>query len=201
MPINGGIPQRGNLSLHLTRVEHDVEYLLPDPDFDGYAVIDWEVWMPWLVLASRSVWVNESIAYVRELHPSWSEPQIEAEAVRTWNVSATLFMVETLKRCVTLRPKAAWGYYGRPGCYSGLDTAANPPQCTDSVQERNDALEELWAAGSALYPSVYIKTSQKVCTSTTSPNVTATTTTTSTCPCLQETQLIFVVEAGMCCAK
>lgn len=66
-------------------------------------------------------------------------------------------MTETLKLCVSLRPHAKWGYYGRPGCYFlGLNTSAESPQCLDSVQARNDALGDLWAAGTALYPSVYI---------------------------------------------
>ena len=56
----------------------------------------------------------------------------------------------------TARPRAKWGYYGRPGCYTGLDLKSAPAECIASVQQRNDALSELWAAGTALYPSVYI---------------------------------------------
>ena len=154
-PINGGIPQRGNLSLHLDTVRQDVERLFPDEAFAGYAVVDWEVWYPWLILASKSIWVNESLAYVKELHPDWSEEDVEAEAVRSWNETSKEFMAETLKVCVELRPKAKWGYYGRPGCYTGLDVTQDPPQCTDAVKARNDDLADLWTAGTALYPSVY----------------------------------------------
>ena len=39
--VNGGIPQRGNLTWHLDTVTRDVESLFPDVNFDGYAVIDW----------------------------------------------------------------------------------------------------------------------------------------------------------------
>ena len=98
--------------------------------------------------------MNESIAYVKELHPSWDDDQINAEAIRTWNETSLEFMAETLKLCVELRPAARWGYYGRPGCYTGLD--ADTGNCTDSVRARNDALADLWSAGTALYPSVYI---------------------------------------------
>lgn len=48
--INGGLPQLGNLTAHLAKVRKDVATLLPDPNFDGYAVIDWEVWRPWMVI-------------------------------------------------------------------------------------------------------------------------------------------------------
>lgn len=160
-PVNGGIPQRGNLSLHLEQVHRDVDALFPDPDYHGYAVIDWEVWYPWLILASKSLWVNESLSYVREAHPTWPQARIEQEAVRSWNETATAFMVETLRLCRSLRPRAFWGYYGRPGCYTGLDVASDPPACDASVQVRNDALHELWAAGSALFPSVYIGPNRK----------------------------------------
>lgn len=153
-PINGGIPQRGNLSLHLEQVRTDVLSLFPDPDYSGYAVIDWEVWVPWLILASKNIWVNESLKYVRATHPKMTEAQVEAEAVRGFNETSLAFMAETLKLCVKLRPHAKWGYYGRPGCYTGLQPTT--PECVGSVTQRNDALAELWAAGTALYPSVYI---------------------------------------------
>jgi hyaluronoglucosaminidase len=153
-PVNGGIPQRGNLTTHLAQVRADVEDLFPDPNFGGYAVIDWEVWLPWLILASKSIWVNESLAYVRSQFPTWPEHQVEAEAIRSWNETSKAFMTETLKLCVQLRPRAKWGYYGRPGCYTGLEPTGSA--CIGSVQARNDALADLWAAGTALYPSVYI---------------------------------------------
>ena len=155
-PVNGGIPQRGNLSYHLEQVRSDVLSLFPDPAFAGYAVIDWEVWYPWLILASKSIYVNQSLSYVREKYPSWTQDRVDAEAVRSWNETSLVFMAETLKLCVQLRPRAKWGYYGRPGCYTGLDLKASPPACIASVRARNDALGPLWAAGGALFPSVYI---------------------------------------------
>ena len=159
--VNGGIPQRGNMTVHLAEVRKDIENLFPDKDFSGYAVIDWEVWYPWLIIASDSLYVNESLSYVRDLHPTWPENEVEQEAVRSWNISSKRFMVETLKLCKSLRPKAKWGYYGRPGCYTGLNKSSTPPACIESVQARNDALEDLWKAGSALYPSVYIGPNSK----------------------------------------
>jgi len=160
VPVNGGIPQRGNLSAHLAQVAADMDTLFPDADADGYIVIDWEVWVPWMKITdtwgSTGLYVNESLKYVRELHPDWSQAQLDAEAVRTWNVSALEFMVETLKTAQAMRPKAKVGYYGRPGCYTGLNATSDPPACVASVQERNDAVAALWAAGRALFPSVYI---------------------------------------------
>ena len=160
VPMNGGIPQRGDLKAHLERVKQDVEELFPDPNASGAIVIDWEVWIPWMNVKSTwgqtGIYVNASLDYVRELHPTWTQAQLDAEAVRTWNETSLEFMVQTLKTAQALRPKARWGYYGRPGCYTGLNLTSSDPQCDLSVQARNDAIPELWSAGRAIYPSVYI---------------------------------------------
>ena len=159
--VNGGIPQRGDLNHHLDQVRKDVDTLFPHADYRGYAVIDWEVWVPWLILASETKYVNESLAYVRAAHPTWTRDQVDAEAVASWNATSLSFMTETLKLCQAMRPRARWGYYGRPGCYTGLDLKSDPPACVANVQERNDHLGALWAAGSVLFPSVYIGPNEK----------------------------------------
>jgi hypothetical protein len=84
--VNGGIPQKGNMTIHFAEVRKDVENLFPGKNFSGYAVIDWEEWYPWLIIASNSLYVNESFyrRSVREVHPSWSKHEIEQEAVRSW---------------------------------------------------------------------------------------------------------------------
>ena len=154
--VNGGVPQLGNLSLHLVQVAADVASLLPDSGFAGHAVIDWEVWKPWLIPASKNIYVNASIAAARAAHPSWDEVALEAEAVRAFNASALHFMEATVSLCRQLRPAAHWGYYGLPGCYTGVSPAPST-QCIASVRTRNDALAPLWRASSGLYPSVYIE--------------------------------------------
>ena len=63
--------------------------------FPSYAVIDWEIWVPWMILdtPSDAVWVNASVAYVREQHPDWNQSMLEAEAVRSWNESSARSVV------------------------------------------------------------------------------------------------------------
>jgi hyaluronoglucosaminidase len=66
-----------------------------------------------------------------------------------------------MELAVRLRPKATWGYYGRPGCYTGWNNVtAHPgtPGCIGSVVDRNTALLPLWRAQTGLFPSVYIGT-------------------------------------------
>ena len=40
--INGGIPQRANLSAHLQKFRRDFAALVPDPDYRGYCLLDFE---------------------------------------------------------------------------------------------------------------------------------------------------------------
>jgi hypothetical protein len=58
-----------------------------------------------------------------------------------------------------MRPKALWGFYGMVGCDGQYDLPAQPSggigSCSAEIQARNDALAPLWAAGTALFPSVY----------------------------------------------
>ena len=54
---------------------------------------------------------------------------------------------------VALRPKAKVAYYGMINCGGSYDIGAK--SCPDHIRERHDALAPLWAAGSALMPSIY----------------------------------------------
>ena len=147
--VHGGIPQRGNLTAHLVSVSRAIEVLFPDKEHSGYIVVDWELWYPWLIPESHSIYVNESIRF--------ANGDIDL-AIQQWNASSLAFMTETIELAVRMRPNAHWGYYGRPGCYTGWRNISEPPGCWCSVEARNDALMPLWEAQTALYPSVYIGT-------------------------------------------
>ena len=43
-PVNGGVPQAANLSAHLAELRRTVPLFIPDPDWDGMAVFDFEKW-------------------------------------------------------------------------------------------------------------------------------------------------------------
>ena len=42
--VNGGVPQNANLSEHLETLARDVVHWIPDPDWSGNAVLDFEAW-------------------------------------------------------------------------------------------------------------------------------------------------------------
>ena len=44
--VYGGVPQAADLHAHLAALSDAVERLIPDPSFDGVAVVDWEAWRP-----------------------------------------------------------------------------------------------------------------------------------------------------------
>ena len=117
---------------------------LPDEDFSGYIVIDWEEWQPYMNPRSQSVYMQASLQY--------AGGNIAA-AVAQWNASALDWMVQTLLTARELRPHAKIGYYGIVGCYGQWDVEAG--RCAEDERARNDALAPLWAASSALYPSIY----------------------------------------------
>ena len=162
--VNGGIPQRGNLTAHLAAVAAAIDGVFPDVDHAGVVVIDWELWYPWLIPQSDSVYVNESLRFAN------GDVSL---AVQQWNTTSLQFMEETVKLAVRMRPKASWGYYGRPGCYTGWANASGPPGCWPSVQVRNNALMPLWEAQTALFPSVYIGTNPKFGNKTRTPRYVA----------------------------
>ena len=171
--VNGGIPQRGNLSLHLSTVAAAVRTALP-PSFAGVSVLDWEEWYPWYSTAGHADdpghadgrgippalsprYIVESRDAARQADPRATRSVVEAEAQRAWNASSLVFLVETLKLCRQLRPHARWGYYNHASCWSNdrqLGSRAGPG-CIAGQQARNDALAPLWAATDLLLPSVY----------------------------------------------
>jgi hypothetical protein len=119
--LNGGVPQAANLSLHLQYIREHIDEWLPDPAWSGNAVFDFEAWSPtWSANVDTNCGYhsirhqNLSIALVAEAHPTWSAPEIYAEAASAFEAAAVNFLAETLKLCTTLRPNAAWGFYGLP---------------------------------------------------------------------------------------
>ena len=174
--INGGTPQRGNISLHLATVAAAVRKALP-PSFDGIAALDWEEWYPWYSTAGhaddpghpdgRGVPPALSPRYIvesRDLARASQPPRganssvVEAEAQSSWNASSLSFLVETLRLCRQLRPHARWGFYNQASCWNNdrqQDPSSSGPGCTAGQEMRNDALAPLWAVGDVLLPSVY----------------------------------------------
>uniref|UniRef100_A0A3Q3WPK5 Hyaluronidase n=1 Tax=Mola mola TaxID=94237 RepID=A0A3Q3WPK5_MOLML len=154
--VNGGVPQN-----HLRAASQDTRALIPDRDYQGLAVVDWESWRPvwernW---ESKQVYWEASRALVRSRHPDWNPAQVEDAARQQFEEAARNFMEETLKLGREERPYGLWGYYGFPNCYnyySDRSIANYTGECQATEMERNDKLLWLWNVSSALYPDIYL---------------------------------------------
>lgn len=158
--VNGGVPQNASLDEHLRVASEDIRTFIPDRDFQGLAVVDWESWRPvwernW---DSKQVYWEASRALVRSKHPDWSPAQVNAAAQLEFEEAGRKFMEETLKLGREERPNGLWGYYGFPNCYNYYsDKSANyTGECPAVETKRNDQLLWLWNVSSALYPDVYL---------------------------------------------
>ena len=161
--FNGGIPQRGNLSLHLERVRQDIERYMPSPLWAGAAVIDFEEWHPVYDANNygpsgviHADYRNESRVWVRTRNPNWTADAVEEEARHEFNAAAQSFMEQTLLLGKALRPHASWGYYGFPGCGKWRDETVCPRVGKGGGTAANDQLGWLWRASDALYPGIYL---------------------------------------------
>lgn len=110
--VNGGVPQNANLTAHLEALEKTVVTWIPDPEWSGNGVLDFEAWTTVWELNSSPTgdwhsfrYTNYSIYLERLKHPDWNDSEIEAAAKKSFQEAATNFFVETLKTLSGLRPK------------------------------------------------------------------------------------------------
>ena len=113
-----------NLASHLKKAKEDITKKIPDPNFDGVAVIDWEGWRPiWeRNFDSKRIYQSKSVDLVQEKHPDWSMTQLIEEAKEKFEESARTLMESSIKLAQRLRPKGQWGFYGFPNCFGTDDS-------------------------------------------------------------------------------
>ncbi|XP_075997573.1 hyaluronidase-1 [Genypterus blacodes] len=160
VPIHGGVPQNASLDEHLKVTAEDIHTKIPDTDFQGLAVVDWEKWNPiwernW---DSKTVYREGSRALVKSRHPDWTPNQIDALAHKEFEAAGQKFMEMTLRVGQKERPDGLWGYYGYPSCYNyyTYQSSNYTGQCPPLEVQRNNKLLWLWSASSALYPDIYL---------------------------------------------
>ncbi|XP_072043620.1 hyaluronidase-1-like [Amphiura filiformis] len=152
---NAGLPQLTNLTQHLEKVAIDIIAAIPDPDFTGLAVIDWEKWFPqWDFPGSiMDLYRGPSIRLVHERHPDWDDTTVELVAKLEYEQSAKALMEGTLLLGKRLRRKGQWGFYHHPYCYNKHGSAKG---CKPEVQQLNNYIPWLFRQTTAYYPSIYI---------------------------------------------
>ncbi|KAK3714903.1 hypothetical protein QZH41_010904 [Actinostola sp. cb2023] len=133
---NGGMPQIIDINAHLEKSTRDIVWRIPDPNFHGLAVIDWEGWRPtwqrnW---DSKKIYQTRSIEMMRAQYPDWPMERLVERARKQFEDSARMMMEETLKLGKHLRPKAKWGFYGFPDCYGNENSDY---MCSDEIDLRD----------------------------------------------------------------
>lgn len=91
--------------------------------------------------------------------PTWPREKVNKQAVFEFESAAQEFMVSTLRKAKSFRPKQLWGFYLFPDCYNhdySKNKESYTGQCPDVEKTRNDQLEWLWKESMALYPSIYL---------------------------------------------
>ena len=157
--VNGGLPQKGNLTVHLAAVAESVRRYMPSVDFAGDAVIDFEAWLPDYDANSAgrlTQYQTQSLQWVRALHPDWNATSIETAARSEFNAAARLFLEGTLRLCKQLRPKASWGFWGSPNCGSSCRWDKRWSSCPLAKVKLNDRLDWLYEASDALFTGIYL---------------------------------------------
>lgn len=78
---NGGVPQEGNLTIHLDQFKQSMNEIVPDVENKGLIVIDFESWRPIFRQNFGELTKYKDVSYQieRNLHPFWSKSRIESE--------------------------------------------------------------------------------------------------------------------------
>ncbi|EFO13625.1 hypothetical protein LOAG_14903, partial [Loa loa] len=150
---------RANLSAHLSKVRSDIDKAIPNKDFDGLAIIDYEEWRPlwehnWY---TRRIYHNASLAYVEEQYKNTGKTLTKGDelAKKEFNQAAMNFLTETIREAKNMRPNALWEFYGMPFCnYSAGKNGTEG--CGEVFEEFNNRLQPLYAKATAFYPSIYL---------------------------------------------
>ena len=145
------------MDAHLAKVRRDIAQQIPDPEFSGVAVIDYETWnLQWDLMVGPVVqaWTR----HVQSMNPSpiarLGGDARNAVLRETYDRAAKDFVLATIRECKALRPNAQWGMYDYPGSYGGTAALYNDPTW-QKLKDRNDQLSWLWEALDVITPSLY----------------------------------------------
>lgn len=124
-PVNGGIPQRGNVSVHLTRMLSDLTSTtkgIPDVNISGLCVMDFETFRADLNSTPSSATAPvrpASYNYTRDsLGPAavaaMSVADYEARVAADFADAARRFLAGSMAALRRARQRCMWGQYGYP---------------------------------------------------------------------------------------
>ncbi|XP_075413495.1 hyaluronidase PH-20-like [Tenrec ecaudatus] len=156
--VNGGLPQLGNLTGHLTKAEKDILNLVK-ANQTGLGVFDWEEWrLTWeRNWHTKSLYRDLSIKLLQQQKGRLKLSEATKLAKQIFQTAAKTFYLETIQLAKRLRPEYLWGFYHFPECYNSNYTRADyDGRCYLTEKNRNDQLLWLWKESTALFPNIYL---------------------------------------------
>jgi len=121
-------PGENWMERHLKQVEIDVQARIPDPNWSGLAVIDYEGWNLSWDLTPNIASSGPSDARDRDYQDDWrdylmakdpafsgmSGTERQAYMKQTYEATARDFFTQTIRKCKQLRPSAKWSFFAYP---------------------------------------------------------------------------------------
>ncbi len=182
MHLTGNYPKAGPhlstdpayMQAHLDKLVLDLEKQIPDPNFSGIAILDYE--------AFRAVWdrvwnhpsdegpdaVDEDFRddwtdHIRATYSgfdSMSETEQGQLLRETWEAAVKDLFLNSINKAREVRPHARWGFYGYPYRFfthrrEAPDGVISYGDGTHHGSDLNDRLQWMWDAVDIIAPSVY----------------------------------------------
>lgn len=139
---------------HLAKAAKDLEFKVPDPDFDGIIILDYEKWGPGYAGASnafRDKWRDD---FLKHNPGAINAPNLDALLESEYDALATKYYKETIELGKKLRPKSKWGVYSWPHDYKAAVYGKPDP---NPHRKRNDELYAwAWELLDVMTPSAYV---------------------------------------------
>ena len=86
---NNRLPQLGNITAHLENVTADINAAIPNPEFSGLGVLDFEEWFPvWDMNFDNNVQAKHkkaSIELVKKNNPQLTDKEAEEKAIEEFD--------------------------------------------------------------------------------------------------------------------
>lgn len=165
----------GYMDSHISRIQKHLDQYMPDPNYDGLGIIDYETWRPIWELTPNEHSSKPIDAHDYDFRNDWEEYMTIVQPAKmkslsgqtrelylrdTYEGASRDFYLATLAECRRLRPNAKWTFYGYPMKIYRDSQRVGPGiigygNLTSQASAANDRLAWLWGAVDFLNPSLY----------------------------------------------
>jgi Hyaluronidase len=147
----------GGIQDHVNKIRRDLDRVIPDVNFSGVALIDYESWnLVWDVAdaTGKANWTSYQQTLVPSPIDGLSGDAREDMLRRTYEQAAKDIYLATINACKQARPKAKWAFLCYPDAYGGSAAGYDDPTQSAKLRARSDQLQWLWDAEDVIVPSI-----------------------------------------------